>query len=33
VFVSFAYRNKPIVAFGYRGGNAGGVGAIEHLTQ
>jgi NAD(P)H-dependent FMN reductase len=33
VFVSFAFRNKPIVAVGYSGGVAGGVRAIEHLAQ
>ena len=33
VFVSFAFRNKPISAVGYSGGIAGGVRAIEHLTQ
>jgi NAD(P)H-dependent FMN reductase len=33
VFVSFAFRNKPIVAVGYSGGIAGGVRAIEHLAQ
>jgi NAD(P)H-dependent FMN reductase len=31
--VSFAFRNKPIVAVGYSGGIAGGVRAIEHLAQ
>ena len=33
VFVSFAFRNKPIAAVGYSGGVAGGVRAIEHLAQ
>jgi NAD(P)H-dependent FMN reductase len=33
VFVSFAFRNKPISAVGYSGGIAGGVRAIEHLAQ
>jgi NAD(P)H-dependent FMN reductase len=33
VFVSFAFRNKPIVAVGYSGGFSGGVRAIEHLAQ
>ena len=33
VFVSFAFRNKPIVAVGYSGGVSGGVRAIEHLAQ
>ena len=33
VCVSFAFRNKPIVAVGYSGGIAGGVRAIEHLAQ
>jgi NAD(P)H-dependent FMN reductase len=33
VFVSFAFRNKPMVAVGYSGGIAGGVRAIEHLAQ
>jgi NAD(P)H-dependent FMN reductase len=33
VYVSFAFRNKPIVAVGYSGGIAGGVRAIEHLAQ
>lgn len=33
VWVSFAFRNKPIVAVGYSGGIAGGVRAIEHLAQ
>jgi NAD(P)H-dependent FMN reductase len=33
VWLSFAFRNKPIVAVGYSGGIAGGVRAIEHLTQ
>jgi NAD(P)H-dependent FMN reductase len=33
VFVSFAFRNKPLVIVGYSGGIAGGVRAIEHLAQ
>jgi NAD(P)H-dependent FMN reductase len=33
VFVSFAFRQKPLVAVGYSGGIAGGVRAIEHLAQ
>jgi NAD(P)H-dependent FMN reductase len=33
VFVSFAFRNKPLLAVGYSGGIAGGVRAIEHLVQ
>src|SRR5258708_1621589 len=33
VFVSFAFRNKPIVAVGYSGGIAGGARALEHLAQ
>ena len=33
VWVSFAFRNKPVVAVGYSGGIAGGVRAIEHLAQ
>jgi NAD(P)H-dependent FMN reductase len=33
VFLSFAFRNKPIAAAGYSGGIAGGVRAIEHLAQ
>ena len=33
VFVSFAFRNKPMSAVGYSGGIAGGVRAIEHLAQ
>jgi NAD(P)H-dependent FMN reductase len=33
VFVSFAFRNKPIAAVGYSGGVSGGVRAIEHLAQ
>lgn len=33
VFVSFAFRNKPLVAVGYSGGIAGGIRAIEHLAQ
>src|SRR6267154_4629086 len=33
VWVSFAFRNKPICSVGYSGGIAGGVRAIEHLAQ
>ena len=33
VFVSFAFRNKPVATVGYSGGIAGGVRAIEHLAQ
>jgi NAD(P)H-dependent FMN reductase len=33
IFVSFAFRNKPLAAVGYSGGIAGGVRAIEHLAQ
>ena len=33
VWLSFAFRNKPIVAVAYSGGIAGGVRAIEHLAQ
>lgn len=33
VFVSFAFRNKPLVTVGYSGGVAGGVRAIEHLAH
>src|SRR5580692_5175931 len=33
VFVSFAFRNKPLVTVGYSGGIAGGVRAIEHMAQ
>lgn len=33
VFVSFAFRNKPIASVGYSGGIAGGVRAIEHLAH
>jgi NAD(P)H-dependent FMN reductase len=33
VFVSFAFRNKPIATVGYSGGIAGGVRAIEHLAH
>jgi NAD(P)H-dependent FMN reductase len=33
VFVSFAFRQKPIVTVGYSGGISGGVRAIEHLAQ
>lgn len=33
VFVSFAFRCKPIATVAYSGGVAGGVRAIEHLAQ
>lgn len=33
VFVSFAFRNKPLAAVGYSGGVGGGIRAIEHLIQ
>jgi len=33
VFVSFAFRNKPVAAVGYSGGLGGGIRAIEHLVQ
>lgn len=33
VFVSFAFRNKPVVAVGYSAGVGGGIRAIEHLAQ
>ena len=33
VFVSFAFRNKPMAFAGYSGGVGGGVRAIEHLVQ
>lgn len=33
VFVSFAFRNKPMAMVGYSGGIGGGIRAIEHLTQ
>jgi hypothetical protein len=33
VWVSFAFRNKPIMTVGYSGGMAGGVRTIEHLAQ
>ena len=33
VFVSFAFRNKPLATVGYSGGVGGGIRAIEHLTQ
>jgi NAD(P)H-dependent FMN reductase len=32
VFVSFAFRNKPVASIGYSGGIAGGTRAIEHLA-
>src|SRR5216683_1997641 len=31
VFISNAFRNKPMAAVGYSGGIAGGVRAVEHL--
>lgn len=33
VFVSFAFRNKPMAFAGYSAGVGGGVRAIEHLVQ
>ena len=33
VFVSFAFRNKPVAAVGYSGGVGAGIRAIEHLAQ
>ncbi len=33
VFVSFAFRNKPLAAVGYSTGVGGGIRAIEHLAQ
>jgi NAD(P)H-dependent FMN reductase len=33
VFVSFAFRNKPMTAIGYSGGVSGAIRAIEHLAQ
>jgi NAD(P)H-dependent FMN reductase len=33
VFLSFALRNKPLLAVGYSGGVAGAIRAIEHLAQ
>lgn len=33
VFVSFAFRNKPLAAVSYSGGIGAGVRAIEHLAQ
>jgi NAD(P)H-dependent FMN reductase len=33
VFVSFAFRNKPIAVVGYSGGLGGAIRAIEHLVQ
>jgi NAD(P)H-dependent FMN reductase len=33
VFVSFAFRNKPIAAVGYSGGISAGSRAIEHLAH
>lgn len=33
VFVSFAFRNKPLAAIGYSGGPGGGIRALEHLVQ
>jgi NAD(P)H-dependent FMN reductase len=33
VFVSFAFRNKPMALVGYSAGVGGGIRAIEHLAQ
>jgi NAD(P)H-dependent FMN reductase len=33
VFLSFAFRNKPMTAAGYSGGVGGAIRAIEHLAQ
>jgi NAD(P)H-dependent FMN reductase len=33
VFVSFAFRNKPMAFAGYSGGVGGGIRAVEHLNQ
>lgn len=33
VFLSFAFRNKPMAMVGYSGGVGGGIRAIEHLVQ
>jgi len=33
VFVSFAFRNKPMTFVGYSGGIGAGIRAIEHLNQ
>jgi NAD(P)H-dependent FMN reductase len=33
VFISFAFRNKPIAAVGYSAGIGAGIRAIEHLAQ
>lgn len=33
VFISFAFRNKPIAAVGYSAGIGGGIRAIEHLAH
>jgi NAD(P)H-dependent FMN reductase len=33
VFVSFAFRNKPVAAVGYSNGIGAGIRAIEHLAQ
>jgi NAD(P)H-dependent FMN reductase len=33
VFVSFAFRNKPMAMVGYSGGVGGGIRALEHLLQ
>ena len=33
VFISFAFRNKPMAFVGYSGGIGGGIRAIEHLVQ
>jgi NAD(P)H-dependent FMN reductase len=33
VFLSFAFRNKPVAAIGYSAGIGAGIRAIEHLAQ
>jgi NAD(P)H-dependent FMN reductase len=33
VFLSFAFRNKPVAAVGYSGGIGAGIRAVEHLAQ
>jgi len=33
VWMSFAFRNKPVAAVGYSGGIGGGIRAIEHLAH
>jgi NAD(P)H-dependent FMN reductase len=33
VFLSFAFRNKPLAAVGYSAGTTGGARAVEHLAQ